>query len=148
MLSSSTAVLLAALLVQGAATPPAQRSGPEGGTAEQVVQRQLEAYNAHDIEAFVATYSDDVEIVRHPGKVDIKGKAALRAQYAPLFQRVKPTARIPHRTAMGNRIADVEAITIDGTEYCCALAVYEIGDGLIRRVDLIASDDFMKPKKP
>ena len=140
-------LLLAAYFAQASAPPAMTRSGEPGTAPEQVVQRQLEAYNRHDLEAFAATYSDDVEILRHPGIVEFKGKAALKAGYGPLFERVKPKARVPHRTVLGDRIADVEAITIAGTEHCCALAIYEVKDGLIRRVDLIASDDFMKPKK-
>lgn len=35
-------------------------------SAEAVVQRQLEAYNARDLEAFVAQYADDVELYRPP----------------------------------------------------------------------------------
>ena len=140
-------VALAIVSAQAAPPPAMIRSGREGTPAEQVVQRQLEAYNRHDIEAFAATYSDDVEIVRHPGAVQSRGKAALKTQYGPLFDKVKPKARIPHRTVMSDRIADVEAISVGETEHCCALAIYEVKDGLIRRVDLIASDDFMRPKK-
>jgi hypothetical protein len=147
MMIASTLALFTMAAAQSPAVPPMARSGPAGTAAEDVVQRQLDAYNRHDIEAFAATYADDVDIVRPPAKVDIKGKAALRATYARLFAQLKPTARVPHRTVMGDRIADVEAITIGGTEYCCALAIYEVKGGFIRRVDLIMSDDFLKPKK-
>ena len=143
----TSSLMFGALALQGAAPAGMVRSGEAGTAAEQVVQRQLEAYNAHDIDAFAATYSDDVEIVQHPGIVRAKGKAALKSYYGPFLQRLKPVARVPHRTVMGDRIADVEAITLEGTEYCCAVAVYQVKSGLISRVDLIASDDFMKAKK-
>ena len=143
----ASALALLTMFAAEAATSPGARSGETGTAAEAVVQRQLEAYNRHDIEAFTATYAEDVEIISHPGKVEMKGKAALRSVYAPLFAQMKPTARVPHRTVMGDRIADVEAITLAGAEYCCALAIYEVKDGLIRRVDLVAADDFMRPKK-
>ena len=41
------------------------------------MQRQLNAYNAHDLEAFLATYSDDARYVRG-GEVVSDGKEALR----------------------------------------------------------------------
>ena len=33
---------------------------------EDPVQRQLDAYNAHDLEHFVAEYHDDVKVYRPP----------------------------------------------------------------------------------
>ncbi len=38
----------------------------EGENAEAVVQAQLEAYNAYDIHAFMATYTGDAEIYEYP----------------------------------------------------------------------------------
>ena len=32
----------------------------------EIVQRQVDAYNAHDLERFVATYADSVRIFRMP----------------------------------------------------------------------------------
>jgi len=34
--------------------------------AEALVQRQLEAYNAHDLEGFIATYAPGIEIFDLP----------------------------------------------------------------------------------
>ncbi len=146
LLFSAASALIAALALQGSGPTSMTRSGEAGTAAEQIVQRQLEAYNRHDVEAFAATYSDDVEIVQHPGIVRVKGKAALKAYYGPFLQRLKPIARVPHRTVMGDRIADVEAITVGGAEHCCAVAIYQVKNGLITRVDLVASDDFMRSR--
>src|SRR6185312_11711188 len=43
-------------------------------TPEMLAQQQLNAYNAHDLDAFLAPYADDVEIYTFPNKLDTKGK--------------------------------------------------------------------------
>ncbi len=35
---------------------------------ENIVNQQLEAYNAHDIDAFVKTYHDDIELFMFPNE--------------------------------------------------------------------------------
>jgi hypothetical protein len=52
-----------------------------------LVQRQLNAYNAGNIDAFLEPYSDDVEIFDFPNKPTLKGKEAMRKQYAELFAK-------------------------------------------------------------
>jgi hypothetical protein len=44
---------------------------------EAVVQRQLEAYNARDIGALLATYADDAQQFEHPSKLLAGGSAKL-----------------------------------------------------------------------
>lgn len=140
---TSSVFLLLALQTAGPAAMAQSESTPL--SAEQIVQRQLDAYNTHDLDAFVATYADNIEIFRHPGEPMLKGQAALRASYGPLFAQAKPAARVTNRTVMGDQIVDVEAITVGGTEHCCAVAVYKVANGRIVRVDFIAAPDFMRP---
>ena len=46
-------------------------------SVEPPVQRQLEAYNAHDLTRFVAEYADDVRVYRMPAaEPALAGKAA------------------------------------------------------------------------
>lgn len=137
-------------MLQAVATPapatPTARSADASAAAEQVVQRQLDAYNSHDIDAFAATYAEDVAIYAHPGRLMAQGKSALRAAYGPLLQQLRPIARVVHRTVMGDQVTDVETITAGGREHCCAVAVYKVENGLITRVDLIASPNFMRER--
>ncbi len=42
---------------------------------EAVVQRQLDAFNARDIDALMATYADDIELFEHPAKLLAAGAA-------------------------------------------------------------------------
>lgn len=101
-----------------------------------VVQRQLEAYNRRDLEAFIATYSDDAQLYRMPAtEPAIKGKAQLSEFYATKrFNEPKLHAELLKRIALGNKVIDHERITGLGDDPLEAVAVYEVDGGLIRRV--------------
>ena len=107
-----------------------------------VVQRQLEAYNAHDLQAFVATYSDDVAIYRIPQTTPvISGKAKLLEFYRDSrFNLAKLHAEILHRSVLGNKVIDHERIIGLRAEPVEAVAAYIVSDGLIRAVWLFYSE--------
>ena len=44
--------------------------------AAEPVQRQLDAYNDHDLARFVACYSDDVQLFRPPQAEPVMNRAA------------------------------------------------------------------------
>jgi hypothetical protein len=107
--------------------------------AAAVVQRQLEAYNAHDLDGFLATYAPGIEIfdISNAATPQMSGIPAMREVYGEMF------ASMPGlRCDLGNRIAD-GAFVIDH-EICAmgapgdpperAIAIYQVEDGLIRRV--------------
>jgi len=104
--------------------------------AENLVQRQLEAYNAWDAEAFASTYSEDTAL--HPldfgpGKPFLSGRSALRDDYAGFFAKVKPKVELVQRIVSGPFIVDHERGDFGG-EKIEAAAIYLVEDGLIRRV--------------
>jgi hypothetical protein len=106
-----------------------------------LAQRQLDAYNAHDLEAFLACYTEDVEVrdVR-AGTVMLQGREALRARYGPLFARPALHAALVSRTALGEDVAiDVEKVRGLRDGEVDAVAIYE------RRADLIARVWFVRP---
>ena len=47
-------------------------------TPEAVVQRQLDAYNARDLDAIMATFDEHVQVFDHPATLLAAGAAALR----------------------------------------------------------------------
>lgn len=51
----------------------------------QVVQNQVDAFNARDVDAFVACYSPDAVLMDGSGTVLAQGQAALNAHYGQLF---------------------------------------------------------------
>jgi hypothetical protein len=112
----------------------------EAGSAEAVVQRQLDAYNARDIDAFLATYSDDVELFNFPATPRSKGKEAMRARYARLFGDKSLRATVTQRIAMGNTVIDREQVQLmlpQGPGMIDAVAIYEVKDGRIATVTFI-----------
>jgi len=104
-------------------------------TPQDPVQRQLDAYNAHDLERFVAEYTDDVQVFRPPAKEPVlSGKKAFAEHYAKNRFTI-PTlhARLVNRIVSGNIVVDHEAIT-GLPDRSSAVAVYEIVAGRIRTV--------------
>lgn len=108
----------------------AQQESPE-----KLVQRQLEAYNAQNLSAFVATYSDSIEIYRFPNRLTMKGKANLEKSYGELFRKYpKNYAALLGRIVQGNTVIDQEKVTGRGDAESRATAIYEVQNGLICRV--------------
>lgn len=55
-------------------------------TVISLATRQLEAYNAKDIDAFCACYADDVQVLGENGEVQISGIEDFRSSYGPMFE--------------------------------------------------------------
>lgn len=105
--------------------------------ARQAAQRQLDAYNAHDIDAFVACYTEDVQLFNLiSGQQTGAGRAQLRADYASLFERAPQVhAAVTSRTIVGNVAFDREVVTGRGGPPLHAMAIYEVNEaGLIAKV--------------
>jgi len=105
-------------------------------TAEQVVQRQVDAYNARDLERFVAAYHEDIEIYRMPApQPTLSGKAALSAFYgSQRFNLPELNAQIVKRITLGNKVIDHERVRGIAEQPVEVAAVYEVTGGLIRKV--------------
>ncbi len=105
------------------------------------VERQLEAYNARDLDAFLACYSDDCVAEDGAGVRLMSGKAEMRARYAALFA-ASPNlhANIVHRTRIGSYVLDVEEITGRVPDLRRAVAIYRLDAGLIAHVRFLRED--------
>ncbi|RZM23683.1 MAG: steroid delta-isomerase [Pedobacter sp.] len=103
-------------------------------TPESIVQQQLNAYNAHDLEAFLDTYADDVEIYDLPGNISMKGKAEMRKNYAFLTKTPKLFCNLLNRIVQGNTIIDHEEVWGFGPKPFYGIAVYVVKDGKISKV--------------
>lgn len=116
--------------------PEAFRMPGPGDQPEAVVQRQLDAYNARDVDAFVATYAAGIEVHELGGERLMHGLDALRTRYAELF-RLHPAVHceVSKRIVQGKYVIDHERISglADGSSMD-AVAVYEVRGGKIRRV--------------
>jgi hypothetical protein len=94
-----------------------------------VVQRQLDAYNAHDIDALMATYADDVQHFEFPSTLVASGAAQVRERLCARLQEPNLHARLLGRTAMGNLVIDHEIVTRDfpeGPGTIELIAMYEV----------------------
>jgi hypothetical protein len=105
--------------------------------AEAIVQKQLEAYNNRDIDAFVKTYAVNVKLYTFPNEVTSQGREALRRQYASFFENTPDlNAEIVNRIVLGNKVIDKEKVTVNGRVFY-AIAIYEVENDLIKKVTFI-----------
>ena len=107
-------------------------------SAVDVVQRQVDAYNAQDLDAFCACFADDCVIADLNGAVTQQGAAALRARYQQMFaQYPENTARIVNRIVVGDVVIDHEDIRRSADLSISAVAIYTVKNGLIARCDFV-----------
>lgn len=128
--------LACCLLVIPLAARPAGVPSPEA-----LVQTQLDAYNARDIDAFLATYSDDAELFAFPAASQTKGKEEMRKRYTLRFSDPILHAVIAQRIVMGNTVIDHERVRVtlpEGAGVSEVIAIYEVRDGKIVKVTFIA----------
>lgn len=106
-------------------------------TPLEVVQAQLDAYNARDIDAFARTFSSDVIVFDLDGQsatsagVRFEGAAALRERYGAQFTaHPKQRSTVVNRSVVGAYVFDLEHITgVEGREPYLLMAVYRVARG-------------------
>lgn len=111
---------------------------------EAVVQRQLDAYNARDLDALLATYARDARQYALPATLLATGHAEMRPRFAARFQEPNLHARLLQRAVMGNIVIDHEVVSRalpDGPGKVDLVAIYEVVDGLIRSQTVQVSNE-------
>lgn len=112
-------------------------SNKEVTEIETIVQRNLDAYNARDIEAFMKDYADDIKLYAYPNTLQTEGKEAMRKGYENWFDSVPDlSAFIKKRIVIGNKVIDEEQVTANGQIFN-AVVIYEIENGKISKVTFI-----------
>ena len=115
------------------------------------VQAQLDAYNAHDVEAFVACYSRNVKMYDAAGALVIDGSEATRARYERLFaSSPQLQAEVTQRTRIGTPqawyVVDTERVSgreEPGSPRAFEVLVLYAGSG-----SLIDEVRFLTPRVP
>ena len=105
-------------------------------TPERVVQRQLEAYNARDIEAWLATYDSHAEQYELHGQLLANGHGEMRARMQARFTEPDLHAELLSRTVMGAVVVDHERITrnfSEGRGTIEMLCIYEVSGDCIKK---------------
>ena len=102
-------------------------------SAEAVVQRQLEAYNARDLERFLAAYDEGIRMFRPPAvePVFVCKEAVGRFYAAQRFSHVGLHAALVNRIVLGNKVIDHERISGVREQPFEVAVVYEVSNGLI-----------------
>ena len=113
---------------------------------ETVVQRQLDAYNAHDLEAILATYAEDAQQFEYPNKLLVSGQALLRERFTVRFTEPNLHAKLLNRIVMGNTVIDHELITRtfpEGPGTLEIVAIYEVHNGKIAKATFMMGAKIM-----
>ncbi len=103
-------------------------------TPTALAQRQLNAYNFRNIEAFLEPYADDVELYNYPDKLIGKGKEEMRKSYSAMFEKVPNLhCELLGRIVQGNIVIDKERVQF-GKKIVEAVAIYHIENNKIKKV--------------
>jgi hypothetical protein len=108
---------------------------------ETVVQRQLDAFNARDVDALLAVYAEDAQSFEHPSKLLASGSAELRQRYTARFQEPNLHAVLLKRIVAGAVVVDHEKVTRtfpEGAGEIGLVMIYEVKDGRIAKAWSIA----------
>ena len=118
------------------ASAPAESAAVSAAGPELVVDRQLDAFNRHDLEAFLATYAPGAILYDHPDKVRQSGAAEIRKTYGALFGgNPMLQVTVSSRILQGPFVVDHETVTgIAGAPPSTQIVIYEVWDGKITRL--------------
>ncbi len=118
-------------------------------TPESVVQFQLDAYNARDNDALMATYADDAQQFEYPATFLTSGAVQLRERVTARFRERNLHARLISRIVLGQVVIDHEEVTRpfpEGTGKIELVAIYDVLDGKIVTARFISGDNTFDPK--
>ncbi len=112
-------------------------------TPREVVQKQLDAYNNHDIDAFMSVFSEDIELWTLGDTLpSVKGFTSVKKIYANLFERSPELySEVLNRSIIGNKVIDYEKISgrsgRSKGEILYLIMIYEVRDGKIYRATAV-----------
>ena len=104
-------------------------------TALELVQGQLDAYNAHDIDTFCTYFADNVTV--RDGRTQeclFAGMEAFRERYQNTFSNPELHCHLLNRIEQDDIIIDHEEVTGIEEGLVYAIAAYQIENGLIQQV--------------
>ena len=110
--------------------------------ATDIVDAQIEAYRARDVEQFLAHYADDISVLLFDGTPMFADKQVMREQYGKLFADSPDlSVTIASRMTAGAFVVDQEEISGfhfgDMPTEMTALSIYQVTDGKIAKLMLL-----------
>ncbi len=106
-------------------------------TPSDLAQRQLNAYNLRNIDAFLEPYAEDVEVYTYPDTLRYKGKETMRKRYSKMFEvAVGLHCELKERIVQGNIVIDKERVTFKD-KVVETVAIYHIENNKISKVYFI-----------
>ena len=100
--------------------------------SESIVQHQLDAYNARDIEALLAIYAEDAQMFEHPSKLVASGSAEMRERFLARFREPNLRAVLLKRIVAGPMVIDHEKVIRtfpEGAGEIELVMIYEVKSG-------------------
>ncbi|MEO1528533.1 MAG: nuclear transport factor 2 family protein [Planctomycetota bacterium] len=91
------------------------------------------ALNAHDLDAFLATYADNVEIFVYPSTKIGDGKKHIEKIFSLYIEKKDVSIRVK-KTLEADGYVVVESATTFGKKIESGIAIYEVRDGKIKSV--------------
>jgi len=118
--------------------PSIAQIATKANSPEQLAQQQLNAYNGHNLEAFLAPYAEDVKVYTFPNKLNFEGKETMRKNYQFIENNPDLHCELVNRIVEGNTVIDHENVTVSKDKPPFkAIAIYKIKDGKIAEVYFI-----------
>ena len=120
-------------------------------SAEVIVQRQLDACRAKDVDALLATYAHDAHEFEFPGRLLASGHAQIRARIDRMLADPLFHLRLVQRSVMGNVVIDHQDVARtlpDGPGQTELIAIYVVDRGLIRTVSFLFGAEVLQARQP
>ncbi|MFZ6765021.1 nuclear transport factor 2 family protein [Pseudoroseomonas sp. WGS1072] len=100
------------------------------------VHMQLEAYNAHDIDAFMPWWADNCEYYAFPSILLASNAAAIRERHIVRFREPDLFGMLLSRIVIGNLVVDHETVQRnfpEGRGEVDVVCIYEVEEGKISK---------------
>jgi hypothetical protein len=95
----------------------------------EVVRKQLEAYNAKDIDAFMSFWAEDAQFIAFPSELLAQGAEQIRERHVVRFKEPNLFGQLVSRMNVGNLVIDREVVTLtfpEGPGRVDVIAIYEV----------------------
>ncbi len=109
-------------------------------TPEEIIKAQLDAYNARDIEAFMACWAPDACLYAYPDTLLAQGYEAIRNRHMIRFAEPDLYAHLVRRVVLGDTVVDTERVRRnfpEGVGHVDVIGIYQIRKGLIHEARFI-----------